>query len=184
MGIEEHYQADAYITAIGDPTQFDEIVFCGFGEPTMRLKVLLEISHAVKKKGGMVRINTDGLANLVHKKNVLPEMAGCIDALSVSLNGQNEEVYNKHCLPGLKGSCQAVLDFLSLSSSVLCLCITESVNYNSIRNQYYHAEGITFCLLRVTDSATVAPDQMHAFDQIFASLAEDRSRLAINIRKI
>ncbi|MBF0263988.1 MAG: radical SAM protein [Gammaproteobacteria bacterium] len=115
LGIEEHHQANDYIDAIGDPTKFDEIVFCGFGEPTMRLKVLLLIARAVKEKGGKVRINTDGLANLVHKRNVLPEMAKYIDALSVSLNGQNEEIYNKHCVPGLKASFQGVLDFLTLA---------------------------------------------------------------------
>jgi len=115
LGIEEHYQAQDYIKAIGDPTKFDEIVFCGFGEPTMRLKVLLLIAKAVREKGGRVRVNTDGLANLVHKRNVLPEMAKYVDALSVSLNGQNEIIYNQHCIPGLKGSFNAVLDFLKLA---------------------------------------------------------------------
>ncbi len=82
----------------------------------MRLKELLKIAKYIKQNHGRVRINTDGLANLVHKRNVLPEMAEVIDALSVSLNGQTEAIYNRHCLPGLKGSFQAVLDFLSLAS--------------------------------------------------------------------
>ncbi len=115
LGIEDRHQAADYIRAIGDPSRFDELVFCGFGEPTMRLKVLLQIACWIKENGGRVRVNTDGLANLVHKRNVLPEMAKCVDALSVSLNGQNESIYNQHCLPGLKGSFQAVLDFLSLA---------------------------------------------------------------------
>jgi TatD family-associated radical SAM protein len=115
LGIEERHKADDYIKAIGDPTRFEELVFCGFGEPTMRLKELLKIAKYIKQNHGRVRINTDGLANLVHKRNVLPEMAEVIDALSVSLNGQTEAIYNRHCLPGLKGSFQAVLDFLSLA---------------------------------------------------------------------
>ncbi len=101
-----------YIDAIGDPSKYTEIVFCGFGEPTLRLKELLAISHWVKDNGGKVRVNTDGLANLVYKRNVLPEMGKCIDSISISMNAQNEEVYNRHCQPAMTGSYQAMLDFL------------------------------------------------------------------------
>ena len=94
------------------PADYDEVVFCGYGEPTMRLKVVLEVAEYIKKKGGRVRLNTDGLGNLSNKKNVLPLMLGKIDALSVSMNAQNEDVYNLHCQPQLKGSFQAMLDFL------------------------------------------------------------------------
>jgi TatD family-associated radical SAM protein len=62
-----------------------------------------------------VRINTDGLANLVHRRNVLPELATCVDALSVSMNAQDEQVYAQHCLPALPGSFEAMLDFLTLA---------------------------------------------------------------------
>jgi len=103
------------ITAVGDPTKYKEIVFCGFGESTLRLKVLLEIAHSIKEQGGRVRINTDGLANLVNKRNVLPELARCVDALCVSLNAQNEIIYDRHCKPLLEGAYTAMLEFLSLA---------------------------------------------------------------------
>lgn len=119
LGIEERHKTNDYIKAIGDPSVFEEVVFCGFGEPTMRLKELLAISKYIKQHHGRVRINTDGLANLVHKRNVLPELAQVVDALSVSLNGQTEDVYNQHCLPGLSGSFQAVLDFLQLAPNYI-----------------------------------------------------------------
>jgi TatD family-associated radical SAM protein len=119
LGIEARHKVDDYIKAIGDPSQFEELVFCGFGEPTMRLKELLAIAKYIKQHHGRVRINTDGLANLVHKRNVLPELAQFVDALSVSLNGQTEKVYNYHCLPGLSGSFQAVLDFLALAPNYI-----------------------------------------------------------------
>ena len=45
LGIEERHQLDDYVEAIGDPSRFDEIVFCGFGEPTLRLKLLLAIQQ-------------------------------------------------------------------------------------------------------------------------------------------
>jgi len=103
------------ISALGDPTEYKEIVFCGFGESTLRLKVLLEIARDVKEKGGRVRINTDGLANLVNKRNVLPELSQCVDALCVSMNAQDELTYNRHCSPLLEGSYSAMLEFLSLA---------------------------------------------------------------------
>ena len=100
------------IAALGDPARYSEVVFCGFGEPTLRLKLVLEVSDYIQARHGRVRVNTDGLANLVHKRNVLPELAGRVDALSVSMNAHNETVYNRHCRPALRGSYQAMLSFL------------------------------------------------------------------------
>ncbi len=106
---------DEIIAAIGDPAAYSEVVFCGFGEPTLRLKVLLNTARHIKAAGGRVRVNTDGLANRVHKRNVLPELADCVDALSVSMNAQDEPTYRRHCLPALPGSFAAMLEFLSLA---------------------------------------------------------------------
>ena len=100
------------IADAGDITQFNEVVFCGYGEPTLRLRELLAVAKHLKSQGARVRVNTDGLANLVHKHNVLPELGQCIDAVSVSMNAQNETVYEKHCNPGVTGSYQAMLEFL------------------------------------------------------------------------
>ncbi|MEJ2454610.1 MAG: TatD family nuclease-associated radical SAM protein [Candidatus Thiodiazotropha sp.] len=104
--------AEEIIASIDDPARYDEVVFCGYGEPTMRLNVLLEVARNIKARGGRVRVNTDGLSNLVHKHDTLPEMAECVDALSVSLNAQNREVYDRHCRPNLPGSYEAMLAFL------------------------------------------------------------------------
>ena len=99
------------LAATGDPRDYSEIVFCGFGEPTLRLKILLDTARHIKQNGGRVRVNTDGLANLVHKRNVLPDMSDCVDALSISLNAQDEALYTRHCRPALKGSYAAMLEF-------------------------------------------------------------------------
>lgn len=103
------------IDSLGDPAAHEEIVFCGYGEPTLRLRELLEIAHHVKRHGGRVRVNTDGLANRVHRRNVLPELGRCVDALSVSLNAQNAAVYVRHCKPAFDGAFQAVLNFLRMA---------------------------------------------------------------------
>lgn len=112
-------QTEEIITAMGNVSEYSWIVFCGYGEPTLRLKTLLEVARHVKQQGGRVRLNTDGLANLVNKRNVLPEMKGLIDAVSVSLNAQNEAVYKHHCDPALDHSWQAMLDFLQQAPSYI-----------------------------------------------------------------
>jgi TatD family-associated radical SAM protein len=100
------------IASIGDPRRYAEVVFCGYGEPTLRLRVLLEVARWIKAHGGRVRVNTDGLANLVHKDDTLPLLADCVDALSVSMNAQSAAVYDEHCQPALPGSYDAMLEFL------------------------------------------------------------------------
>lgn len=111
LTLEHRPEAQEVISAIGDPSVYREVVFCGYGEPTLRLKLLVQVADYIKSHGGKVRINTDGLGNLVHKRNILPELAGRVDALSVSLNAQNAQVYDRHCHPTLRGSFEAVLDF-------------------------------------------------------------------------
>ncbi len=104
------------IQLIGDPQQYEEVVFCGFGEPTLRLKALIRVANAVKASGGKTRLNTDGLGSLFHKEDIVPLLATCIDAVSVSLNAQNEHLYEKHCSPSLPHSYSAVLSFIERAS--------------------------------------------------------------------
>lgn len=112
-------EVSSIISQLGDPSRYDEVVFCGYGEPTLRLKALLEIAHWVKQHGGKTRINTDGLGNLFHKRDIVPELAECIDALSISLNAQNETVYKQHCLPALPGSYEAVQAFIKRAAALI-----------------------------------------------------------------
>lgn len=101
------------LAEVGDPTRYDEIVFCGFGEPLLRLADVKAIAKALKGKGARTRVNTDGLANLVHGRNVLPELSGLVDAISVSLNAPDADTYARIC-PNRYGavSFHAILDFL------------------------------------------------------------------------
>jgi len=99
LRLREEPTADQLIKEIGDPKRYDEIVFCGYGEPLLRLDVVKAVAAEVKRLGGRVRIDTNGHANLIHKRNVLPELAGLVDAVSVSLNAHNAEVYGKLSQP-------------------------------------------------------------------------------------
>ena len=97
-----------FIRAIGDPSGYREIVFCGYGEPTLRLRLILTLSQHLKKRWPEVplRLNTNGLANLMYGYNILPQLHGRIDAISISLNADREEIYQfvRDILIGLHGS--------------------------------------------------------------------------------
>ncbi|MBF0308571.1 MAG: YchF/TatD family DNA exonuclease [Magnetococcales bacterium] len=112
LSLRKNPRAEEVIQAMGDIGSYREVVFCGFGEPTLRLGVLLEVAREVKRQGGRVRINTDGLANRVHRRDVTPELAGLIDEVSVSLNAQNAVVYNRHCQPAFPDAWEEVQDFI------------------------------------------------------------------------
>lgn len=100
------------IRTIGDPAQYKEIVFCGYGEPLLRLDLVKKVSSWIKQNNGFVRINTNGHGNLIHKRNILPELQGLVDSLSVSLNAQNEEIYNRMCTPAFKNVYKEIIDFI------------------------------------------------------------------------
>lgn len=100
------------LTSVGEPAAYREVVFCGLGEPTLRLETLLTVARGLKARGARIRVNTDGLANLVHGADVTPRLAGVVDALSVSLNAQDASTYERHCRPKTAGAYPALLDFV------------------------------------------------------------------------
>lgn len=112
LSMDHRPEVDEIVASIDDPARYSEVVFCGYGEPTLRLKTLLAVGERLKAKGARLRLNTDGLGNLVHKRNILPELGTVIDSVSVSLNAQDEATYNRHCQPQLSGSYAAMLAFL------------------------------------------------------------------------
>lgn len=81
------------VAAIGDPLQYRDVVFCGFGEPLLRLPALLAVGREVKARGGRVRVNTNGQADVIFGRDILPECAGAVDEWSVSLNTADPEQY-------------------------------------------------------------------------------------------
>ncbi|MDK2948699.1 MAG: hypothetical protein PWQ63_1859 [Methanolobus sp.] len=96
-----------------DLNNYKEVVFTGFGEPTCRFDTVLHITKWLNKKGIHVRLDTNGHAALMNPgRNIISELkvAG-LDAVSVSLNAESEEIYNNICKPTYKNSYQTVLDF-------------------------------------------------------------------------
>ena len=95
MKKSEEPEADVYINEIGDPKKFKEIVFCGYGEPTIRWDVVKKIAAHVKANGGQTRLNTDGHGNFINKRDITPELEGLIDTVSISLNSTDPDQYAK-----------------------------------------------------------------------------------------
>ena len=93
-------KAVAAANGFGDLSRFKEVVFCGFGEPTVRLYDLLDVARYIKSKSNIkIRINTNGLADLIWNKSTASELKGLIDTVSVSLNATNKEDYLKVVRP-------------------------------------------------------------------------------------
>jgi len=76
--------------------EYNEVVFCGFGEPTERLDVLIEAADFVKKEyNKKIRINTNGQGNLINEKDITPLFKDRFDSVSISLNTPDEDKYNE-----------------------------------------------------------------------------------------
>lgn len=80
---------------------FKEVIFCGYGEPMLKFDVMKQVAKYIKDKypETKIRVNTNGHANYVYKKNVVPECKGLIDEFSVSLNGSTKEEYDELSQP-------------------------------------------------------------------------------------
>ncbi len=99
LRLDREPTVEEIVGAIGDPTRFREVVFCGYGEPTIRLDVLKAVAARVREAGGRVRLDTNGQGNLIWNRNVAPELASVLDSVSVSLNAQDAETYARVCRP-------------------------------------------------------------------------------------
>ena len=111
LWLKEEPSAEQVTAAIGDPTKYAEIVFCGFGEPTYRLDAMLEICDFVHAHGGKTRLNTNGHGSLIHGKDIAPLLAGKLDAVNISLNAPTENEYREVCRPQVEGAFEAMLGF-------------------------------------------------------------------------
>jgi TatD DNase family protein len=99
-GLEPDLQAlEDAVRNCGALEDFDEFIWCGFGEPTYRLDLILEAADWLRSRGARIRLNTNGHACLIHGRDVLPELAAAVDAVSVSLNAPDFEKYRELCLP-------------------------------------------------------------------------------------
>lgn len=95
-----------------DLSTYSEIVFCGYGEPSIRLDTVISVAKKIKEKHQIkVRINTNGHSSLYHGYNTAPLYEGALDCVSISLNTPTAERYDEICRPHCEGSHSAMLEF-------------------------------------------------------------------------
>lgn len=100
-------------------SQFTETIFCGYGEPMLKFDVLKEVAKYIKENypDTKIRVNTNGHANFVYKRNVVPELKGLVDEFSVSLNGATKEEYGELSQPVFNEAYEEVKKFIQACSN-------------------------------------------------------------------
>lgn len=111
LWLDEEPTAEDVISLLGDVKGYDEVVFCGFGEPTCRLDVLVQVGRFVKESGGRVRLNTNGHGLLIYGDKIVDMLVGAVDVISVSLNAPDKESYEALCHPIYADAYESMLEF-------------------------------------------------------------------------
>lgn len=115
----EDFTTDDVINQLKNFELSSEVIFCGYGEPLLKFQLLKETAQYIKKNYPdiKIRINTNGHANYVYKKDVIPELVGLIDEISVSLNGESSEEYDELSQPKFENAYEEVKNFIKCSSN-------------------------------------------------------------------
>lgn len=95
-----------------------EVVFCGYGEPLLKFEVLRQVAKYIKENYSdvKIRINTNGHANFIYKKNIIPELLGLVDEISVSLNAADSYEYDELSQPKFENAYEEVKKFIKCCS--------------------------------------------------------------------
>lgn len=99
MRLQKEPSLSEILKALKEYPDEREVTFCGYGEPFIRYQLVIEAGRALKKRGYKIRVVTNGQANLIARKNILPELKGLIDKISVSFHVEDKERYNNLCQP-------------------------------------------------------------------------------------
>ena len=96
-----------------DLRKYREVVFCGYGEPTERLDVLLETAAYLRSREHCprLRLNTNGLGDLIHGRSIAKELCYALDCISISLNAPTEEEYMKVTRPKFANAFEGLQKF-------------------------------------------------------------------------
>ena len=126
---------------------YEEVVFCGYGEPLMRINEVVEFAKYIKsKKNIKTRVNTNGLADLIHKKKTAKLLKDAIDSVSISLNAPNKDVYLKVTQPafGIK-SFDAMLQFAKDCKDCVeevCFSVVDEISNEEIQQSQELADSL------------------------------------------
>lgn len=111
-----------------------EVVFCGFGEPTYRINLIVQICKWLRTVfQGTIRLNTNGHGNLIHGRDILVDMEGLLDQINISLNASNAQEYMDICRPvyGLEAY-PAIVDFIKKAKTVFSQVTVSAVTSSGV----------------------------------------------------
>jgi TatD DNase family protein len=133
LGLPAEPGAAEIMAAVDAAAGFDEVVFCGYGEPVVRLAELTEVARALKQRGIRLRLNTNGTGNLFWKRNIVPELKDLIDVVSISLNTSDPRQYADLCRPAFGDKAfPAVVDFIRRSVEAGIETVCTAVSYPGV----------------------------------------------------
>lgn len=120
LWLKKEPQLEDILNCIENLQKYRQVVFCGYGEPLIRLELVKTVATKLKEQSAQIRINTDGLANLFYGRNILPELKGIIDEIYISLNADNPEIYKKICRPIFGDRAfPAIIEFTKLAKKII-----------------------------------------------------------------
>lgn len=103
-----------------DFTECTELVYCGYGEPTCAIENLIASAAYAKERYNLkIRLNTNGLANLYHGRDVIPQLAEVVDSVSISLNAPTLERYNEVTRPSFPNAFEAMCSFAVMAKEAI-----------------------------------------------------------------
>ena len=114
MHLEKRHSVQDIINQFKNFKTPKTVVFCGYGEPTLELDLLKEFASYLRKEYPeiKIRVNTNGHANSVYKRNIAEELKGLVDEFSVSLNASNEKDYEMISQPKIPNAYEEVQNFI------------------------------------------------------------------------
>ena len=117
LWLKEEPTSDQIMAALreADADNAGQIVFCGYGEPTERLETILETAPRIRSElKKTVRLDTNGLGNLINGRDIVPDLAQAVDSISISLNAPDAESYKKitRCRFDAQDAYDSLMDFI------------------------------------------------------------------------
>ena len=134
-----------------DLNKYEEIVFCGYGEPLVRINEVVEVAKYIRSISNIkIRVNTNGLSDLIHNKKTAQMLKDNIDAVSISLNAPNKVKYNEVTKPKFgEKSFEALLDFATDCKKYikeLNFSVVDEINEKEIQESKELAESMNIPL--------------------------------------
>lgn len=151
LWLQHQPTAQEVLDSLDHPEQYVEIVFCGFGEPLARVDTVIAIAKELRQYHIPIRINTNGQANLIHRRNIVPELMGLIDVVSISLNAESAKKYQQICHSVFgEPVFQGILDFVAACKTYIPQVVLSVVDLPNIDieacRKIAHSLGVEFRL--------------------------------------